>query len=82
MNLYLLKRLDSVDYDEFDSIVVAASNRGAARVTRPAFGHWTSSGCYEDDCDGSCEEGIRLSVTCIGRTDLPAGVIHESFCAG
>ena len=84
MNLYLLERLDRVDYDEFDSIVVAAPNRGAARATRPPYGHWAGC-CYCDDdvpCTCGCDDGVRLSVTCIGRTDLPAGVVHASFCAG
>lgn len=84
MNLYLLERLDSVGYDEFDSIVVAAPNRGVARATPPPSGHWADN-CYceyEEVCTCGCDEDVRLSVTCIGRTDLPAGVIHSSFCAG
>ncbi|AWN09089.1 hypothetical protein MLDJOKPK_00171 [Salmonella phage SPAsTU] len=83
MNLYLLERRDRVSYDEFDSIVVAAPNRKAARATPPSSGHWADNcSCYEDVCICGCDDGVRLSVTCIGRTDLPAGVVHESFCAG
>ncbi len=38
MNLYLLSRdPDTVDYDEYDSAVVAALNEDDARVTHPEF---------------------------------------------
>lgn len=73
MNLYLLERTDDVGYDEFDSIVVAAPTEQAACAIRPRGG-WTDTGWNED--------GATLSCTLIGTTDLPTGIIHESFCAG
>lgn len=80
MNLYLLERTDDVDYDEFDSIVVAAPTEQAACAIRPDRGHWMD--CFWLD-ESKWDEGLTLTVTLIGTTHLPEGtVVHESFCAG
>lgn len=71
MNLYLLKRTDKYGHEEFISIVVSAATEQDARETKPSTGHW---------CDGGYgEENVTLSCTHIGITDLPLGVIHESY---
>lgn len=72
MNLYILERTDNVDYDEFDSIVVAAPDKTAACAIRPKGG-WVYP--------GEPEEGVNLTVTLIGITHLPVGVVHSSFNA-
>lgn len=73
MNLYLLERTDSVGYDEFDSIIVAAPSEAAARVIRPAGG-WVDTMCNED--------GVTLRITLVGTTQMPSGIVHTSFNAG
>ncbi|QVW28514.1 hypothetical protein pEaSNUABM8_00005 [Erwinia phage pEa_SNUABM_8] len=74
MNLYLLERQDDVDYDEFDSIIVAAPTEQAARAIRPSGSGWVP----EDKVD----DGEFLRVVMIGTTDRGEGIVHESFCAG
>lgn len=73
MNLYLLERLDDVDYDEFDSIIAAAPTEQAARAIRPDGG-WVP----EDKVD----DGESLRVVLIGTTHRGIGIVHESFNAG
>lgn len=49
MNVYLVERTDTVDYDEWDSVVVVAATEEEALDTAPAFvnnsahpTHWVS----------------------------------------
>jgi len=37
MNIYLVKRIDSVSYDEYDSFICTAKNEISARKTHPCF---------------------------------------------
>jgi hypothetical protein len=73
MKLYLLERGDRVDYDEYDSMVVAAENEHDALRTLPPRGLF-----------GWTRELERIKITHIGNAveDLPIGVVLASFNAG
>lgn len=73
MKLYLLQRGDRIDYDEYDSMVVAAENEHDALRTLPPRG-----------LSGWTKELERIKVTCIGNAteDLPVGVVLASYIAG
>lgn len=71
MKLYLISRTDRVDYDEFDSFVVAAKSEGDALSCSPSkynYG-WTTQN--------------NLTVECIGESNSQVEkVIIASFNAG
>lgn len=74
MNIYIVERTDSVDYDEYDSFVVVVETEKEALNTSPSS--YTAS--------GSWPVTIRdLKVTLLGRFigDV-RGVILASFNAG
>jgi hypothetical protein len=88
VNLYLLKRTDSVDYDEYDSCVVAAESEAAARLMHPDGYTW-------DGAQWLCADGTapynsswttlvaRLDVTLVGAAAPGvSGVVCSSFNAG
>jgi len=94
MNLYIVSRTDTVDYDEFDSVVVAAESEDDARSIHPS-GYVISGdfwmGFRQGDfypvsayCYGWVAPGYidTLKVKHIGSTDEPRGVILASFNAG
>jgi len=43
LRLYLITRTDRIDYDEYDSIVVAAKSITSARKMNPGGDYWPSS---------------------------------------
>ena len=72
MNLYLIARIGTTGYDEYDSAVVAANTAKEAQHTHPSeYG----SGWVHPD---------QVKVTYLGaaKTRLKAGVICASFNAG
>lgn len=79
MNLYFIKRKGAVDYDQYDSAVVAAPNEEAARNTHPdgysavrdegAYGTWVSPDKVEVKLIGEAAPKIK-------------GVVCASFNAG
>lgn len=79
-NLYLVKRTDEVGYEEYDSMVVAASSEDEARTTHPD-GRWDEewagwSWVFISDIES-------LSVELIGTAkDGLDGLILASFNAG
>lgn len=67
MNLYLVERIDSIDYDEYDSCVVAADSECAA--------------IYEATELWSKFDPVTVKMIGVANSSEP-GVIHSSFCAG
>ena len=71
MNLYLVKRNDYVDYDEYNSAVVAAeSPEEAVQILKDKYSSKYLLGWGKWD----------VTVTLIAPTE--PGIIHESFRAG
>ncbi len=69
MKLWIIERTDSVGYDEYDSIVVAADSEDDALRIEPKGG-WASVD--------------HLTARCIGEAMpyVSRGVVHASFNAG
>lgn len=67
--LYLLERTDSIDYDNYDSIIVCASTADEAIKIRPEYG-WAS------------EEYILLTKIGVAEDSVETGIVLESFNAG
>lgn len=78
LGLYLLTRIDDVvgrpNYDYFDSMVVAAANRAAARMIRPMV---------SDGHDWPAPEYIKAErIGTANARQLEGAVICASFNAG
>lgn len=76
MKLFIVERIDNVDYDQYDSIVVAAMSAKSAKQVKPfsknMFGSWA-----KDETD--------LVTTEIGYANdsiKTPKILHESFRAG
>lgn len=71
MRLFLVKRTDNVDYDQYDSLVVVAKNATRAKKLKPLDNDWTND--YKN-----------LHVHEIGTAsiDLGEGILLGSFNAG
>jgi hypothetical protein len=89
MNLYKLERTDSLGYDEYDSMIVAAPNEQEARIMHPDGDHWVDGEWKFKDRDGDYRWSTSdwcnpndLKVECIGTTHLTIGVVLASFNAG
>jgi hypothetical protein len=66
-SLWLAKRTDEVDYDEYDSCIVAAATLEIAIAQAKTM--------WADQSPFYCRV--------IGTTETePTGVVHSSFCAG
>ena len=74
IHLYLLKREDEVDYDEYSEIVVAAANAEIAKGIGPHG--WNSKNGHWQDCE--CKR-IQLQCVYLPR-DFPSYHTHTSFC--
>jgi len=80
MNLYLIKRTDSCDYDQYDSAVVASESEEDAKTIHPSGGR---------DYDGELSSYLwttpqKITVELIGTAKpfTKRGVICASFNAG
>lgn len=91
MKLFLVRRTDRVGYDEFDSMVVAASDEAEARNIHPldADYAWTgkawqrSSPVYGRSDDDTWAAPETLTVEHIGAANEGTkGVVCASFNAG
>lgn len=77
MNLYLIKRTDEHDYDEYDSILVRASDPARAVEMATATHESWDSPLYS----GFKPDGSNLKVEEV-RLRGPEGLIIGSFNAG
>lgn len=87
MKLYLIYASPEIfiDYDMYDSAVVAAESEEAAARTHPGGGNlqWNKSKLsWWDWDDGDWVPVDRVNVTYLAEYDGPAGVICASFNAG
>jgi len=84
MNIYLISRPDSVDYDEYDSAVVAAETEEQARFIHPSGNIQPERDLDAQRWDGSWIAPSRVDVALIGVAgpNIQAGVICASFNAG
>lgn len=79
MPLYEVSRTDSTDYDEYDAVVVRASNEtDALNVVLTSPGHWLYDG---KPMRGFRADGSNASVERIVE-DGPTEIILGSFNAG
>jgi hypothetical protein len=72
LKIFLIERTDIIDYDEYDSFVVIASNRlKAIETTLPTWGEWKV-------------DTTKLKVTNLGiaRSQIKSGIVLGSFNAG
>lgn len=75
MELYLLSRIDEVDYDEYDSAVVAAeSEEESKNIEVGHIGQYHSSWTTPDN--------IKVELIGTAREGTKAGVILTSYNAG
>lgn len=86
MKLYLITRTDGVDYEEFDSFVVAAENEESALSYHPN-GQKLKDCLSEEDIEWGYYEGWiskeNLKIECIGESySKEEKVIISSFNAG
>jgi len=83
MNLYLISRTDAIDYDEYDSAVVAAPDEATARDMHPRDGapvDWATGSRYAFDT--WCRSQDCVTVKLIGTASVEQGVILASYNAG
>lgn len=82
MNLYLVSRTDEVDYDEFDSFVIATNTAEEARSTLPK---------WSDDPEWRCSveygwtmpEHVQVRFIGVAHQGIEHGeIICASFNAG
>ena len=92
--IFLVKRTDSIDYDEYDSFVVVAPSETAARHTHPSAREYTTW-CADRKCwvcsiynepdryNGWTNNLESLVITRVGDADVGVeGIICASFNAG
>ena len=90
MNLYLLRRTDTIGYDEYDAFVCAAENEEQALSLHPDGGtieeFFAADGThYIRNYDFEWYFGKHVVVECIGKADekyTKPTVILASFNAG
>lgn len=79
MKLYLISQNENIDYDTYDSAVVAAHNEEEASKIHPdpPYGSW-------EDCRDWCSSPNVVKVEYIGEAapNVKKGVILASFNAG
>ena len=73
MKLWLNIPKKRMDYDQYDSCVVAAETEEAARATHPSGGTWGNR-FWVDSPDKVTTEYLGEA-----REGMPAGVVHSSF---
>lgn len=85
MNLYLVSRTDTIDYDEYDSFVCAAESEEQAR-SMPPVDEWLTNKFLRDNIIWECTNDLNnIEVTHIGKADekyTKPTVILASFNAG
>lgn len=84
MNIYLIKRTDTIGYDEYDSAVVIAEDDEKARHIHPGGygkfenGEWSMGGYA-----WAMPQSLEVTLIAKAVPDLPnQGVILASFNAG
>ncbi len=78
MNIYLLKPTRDTSYEDYLGAVVAAEDEDSARLIHP-----DGMSVYgEHNWELDWQNPEALSVTLIGTTDRPSGLILGSFNAG
>ncbi len=88
--IFVVRRTDSIDYDEFDSFVVIAANEDQARYQHPRdYCEWDTTeqawidGCGSTSYHGWANDPTSLTVTCIGvAAEGVVGIVCHSFNAG
>ena len=91
--IFVVRRTDSIDYDEFDSFVVIAADENQARHQHPRPKYqivWDTRLQVWEDRDGETatyhgwtNDPASLTVTCIGvASEGVSGVVCDSFNAG
>ena len=80
MKLWLIKQEVNINYDSFDSAVVAAETEEEARNIHPKES-WGIRLHNEWDVMSWCKKE-DVEIEYIGETDKPKGVILASFNAG
>lgn len=73
MNIYLFKRQDNVDYDEYDSFVVVAENEAEALDLIIQ---------YVCDSDFYRHRPYKVEIVGFAKDNIDSGVILGSFNAG
>ena len=93
MNLYLISQNENMDYDTYDSAVVAAESEGDAVLTSPSHGNYAWNGkswLYTRDDGTTCDMGgdwtspknVTAKLVGVANEGTEAGVIVASFNAG
>ena len=82
MNLYLITRNDDVDYDQYDSAVVAAPDEEDAKaLIEQDLDDWTHYGyVYHKKVNTKLDITIKLIGTAID--EMQYGIVVDSFNAG
>ena len=81
MNLYLISQDDdNVDYDTYDSAVVAAPDEETARNTHPSGinNYWSKYPYFW--CNSPND--VKVELIGIARDDMEQGVVISSYNAG
>lgn len=86
MNLYLIRRNDDVDYDQYDSAVVAAPDEVAAKdLVERNSDYWTHTN-WRHEGEVLKQEHTKLDITIefigIAKDGMPFGVVVASYNAG
>lgn len=85
MKLYRISQTENVDYDTYDSAVVAAPDEHTARIMNPATGEEKTEWLRENNpFEEWCYSPDQVTVEYIGEAaeGIKQGVICASFNAG
>jgi hypothetical protein len=75
LSLYLVRRTDPVDYDEYDCFVVCCESADMARHTQPEKR-------YVSDCWTRDPSTLEVQLLGIAAPATPRGIVCASFNAG
>jgi hypothetical protein len=81
MNIYLLSQEDNIDYDTFDSVVVAAESEEKARLIHPDT---LNEDPWEDNYPSWADspDNVRVEFLGVAKEGTKEGIILASFNAG
>ena len=86
MNLYLITRNDGVDYDQYDSAVVAAPDEEDAKalIEQDLYGWTNTDWKYVEKVLVETHTELDITIKLIGTAidEMQYGIVVDSFNAG
>jgi len=82
MNLYLIKRTDEIDYDEYAGFVIAAEGEKQAREIAAKRSFCEGKDIWLDTFDGNYYTPMVLIKMLASDVSLPEGIVLSDYKAG